>query len=244
MEMLTPKKREIAAREEKILKLARSIIVRDGYHGLNMDRIAEGVSYSKGTIYNHFSCKEEIIIALAAKTAEKRVELFKRAAEFNGKSRFRLLAIALAAEMFVREFPDYFMFEEIIQLPSVREKTSQTRQSVIDGCELQCMSIVTGIVRDAIARKELILPKRVSPEELVFGFWSLTSGAYSITLRSQSLEQIGLTKPFETVRDHVSAMLDGYSWKPRAKSYDRDTILREIETSVLSDTSNNDRQKS
>ena len=63
MQTLTPKKREILERESRILEVARPMVVREGYHGLNMDRIAEEVRYSKGTIYNHFSCKEEIIIA-------------------------------------------------------------------------------------------------------------------------------------------------------------------------------------
>ncbi len=35
------------------------MIVRDGYHGLSMDRIAEALEYSKGTIYQHFSCKKK-----------------------------------------------------------------------------------------------------------------------------------------------------------------------------------------
>ena len=62
MESLTPKKREILERENRILEVARPIVVREGYHGLNMDRIAEKLKYSKGTIYNHFSCKEEIML--------------------------------------------------------------------------------------------------------------------------------------------------------------------------------------
>lgn len=233
MEALTPKKREIQEREVKILEVARPIVVNDGYHGLNMDRIADALSYSKGTIYNHFSCKEEIIIALAAQTAAKRVELFRRAAEFQGRPRFRMVAILEAAEMFVRDFADYFMFEEIIQLPSVREKTSEKRQAVIQGCEIQCMSVVTGIVRDAISRRELKLNK-VSPEELVFGLWSLTSGGYSIIAKSESLSLLGLPEPYKTVRRHANGLLDGYGWKPLTKDFDFDAIRHEVRKQVFS----------
>ena len=102
METLTPKKREILERESRILAVARPIVVREGYHGLNMDRIADALSYSKGTIYNHFSCKEEVIIALAFQSASKRVELFRSAAQFQAKSRFRMMAIGEVAESFVR----------------------------------------------------------------------------------------------------------------------------------------------
>ena len=233
MTSLTPKQQEIAQREQAILRVARPMVLHEGYHGLNMDRIADAVNYSKGTIYNHFSCKEEIIIALAIENVAKRVELFQRAAQYKSCSRFRILAIGEAAEMFVRDFPDYFLFEEIIQLPSVREKTSEKRQSVIQGCEMQCMSVVAGIVRDAVAQEDLVLPDHVSPEQLVFGLWSLTSGAYSIILKSQSLEIIGVREPYETVREHTSALLDGYDWHPLSSEFDMNRELKKIRREVF-----------
>lgn len=234
MDTLTPKKREILERETRILEVARPMVVHEGYHRLNMDRIAEEVQYSKGTIYNHFSCKEEIIIALAIQNIAKRTELFQKAAQFKGCSRYRMIAIGEAAEKFVRDYPDYFQFEQILQLASVREKTSEKRQSVIRACELQCMSIVAGVVRDAIAAEDLVLPKAISPEKLVFGLWSLTSGAYSIIFNSDSLEQMGLDDPFATVRDHFAAILDGYQWAPLSREFDSDSVLERIRKEVFS----------
>ena len=58
------------------------MLVESGYLGLSMDAIAGSLSYSKGTIYNHFPCKEEIIIALALQTMKKRFQLFQDAAQF------------------------------------------------------------------------------------------------------------------------------------------------------------------
>src|SRR3984885_3865421 len=87
---LTRKQREIQGREGRILEVARTMIVEDGYHGLSMDRIAEALEYSKGTIYQHFSCKEDILMALANQAIERRLEMFRRAAAFRGKSRERM----------------------------------------------------------------------------------------------------------------------------------------------------------
>lgn len=233
MKTLTPKKLEIRERETRILEVARPIVVKDGYHGLNMDRIAEAVKYSKGTIYNHFSCKEEIIIALAIENMNKRIELFRQAAEFKGCARYRMMAIGEAAEIFVRRYADYFQFEQILQLDSVREKTSEKRQSVIRNCEMQCMSVVAGIVRDAVANGDLVLPDQMTPESLVFGLWSLSSGAYSIILSSESLPAIGVNDPFEQVRNHTAAMLDGYGWKPLIREFDPAKVLARIQTEVF-----------
>ena len=235
MQTLTPKQRQIQQREAQILDVARPMVVREGYHGLNMERIAEAVNYSKGTIYNHFSCKEEIIIALAIQNMAKRIALFKKASEFKACPRFRMHAIGVAAEIFVQNYADYFQFEQILQLDSVREKTSDKRQAVIQSCEMQCMSVVAGIVRDAVSVDDIKLPAQDTPETLVFGLWSLTSGAYSIALNSDSLPQLGVKDPFGAVRRHVSALLDGYGWQPISPQYDLNQLVKRIQTEVFHD---------
>ena len=238
METLSPKKLEIQEREQKILAVARSIVVREGYQSLSMERIAGEVEYSRGTIYNHFSCKEEIIIALAEKGAAKRVEMFQVAASYQAASRFRMLSICYAAERFAIDFSDHFLFEQIFSLDSVREKTSHQRQQLIHTCEVQCMGIVTGIVRDAIANGDLALPSDVTPERLVFGLWALTTGAYSLAFTSQSLSQLGITDPSAIVRTHVCHLLDGYGWSPLSATHEVDEAFLQIETTLGESLSN------
>ena len=233
MKTLTPKKREIAEREARILKVARPMIIQDGYLGLSMDRIAAELELSKGTVYNHFSCKEEIVISLAVETMTKRKEMFRKAAQFRACARFRMLAIGHAAEKFVRESPEHFLFEQIIRLDSVWEKTSEKRRAVVRTCETDCMATVAGIVRDAIANDEVKLPKSVTLEDLVFGLWSLTSGAHSIIVTSDSLELLGLSEPFEMVRQHTSVLMDGYQWQPLSTDYDRNEMINRIEKEVF-----------
>ncbi len=235
MATLSPKKRELALRESRILDVARPIVVQDGYHGLNMDRIAAELRLSKGTIYNHFSCKEEIVIALAVETVTKRMEMFRHAAQFQAGSRFRMLAIGEAAERFVRRWPEHFRFEQILRLDSVWEKTSEKRRQIVRSCEMNCMGTVAGIARDAIANGDLKLPEDITPEDLCFGLWSLTSGAYSIVLTSDSLTHLGMSEPYETVRTHIAVLLDGYHWKPLSVEYDRQSIMARIGREVFGD---------
>ncbi|MDH4361855.1 MAG: TetR/AcrR family transcriptional regulator, partial [Nitrospirota bacterium] len=56
------KKREYTQRESLIIDAARKLLLDRGYLDLNMDQIADVTEYSKGTIYQHFSCKEEILV--------------------------------------------------------------------------------------------------------------------------------------------------------------------------------------
>ncbi|HPV38223.1 MAG TPA: helix-turn-helix domain-containing protein, partial [Candidatus Hydrogenedentes bacterium] len=68
MPVLTPKQREIREREERLLDVARELILAQGYHGLTMARIGNRLGVAKATVYQHFSCKEEVIIALAGRS--------------------------------------------------------------------------------------------------------------------------------------------------------------------------------
>jgi len=220
METLTPKQREIKEREIRILEVARRMLVERGYLGLSMDAIAAALEYSKGTIYNHFPCKEEIIIALSIQTMDQRTNMFQRAASLEGPSRHRLSGIGVASELFVRLYPDHFGVEQLIRSASIWDKTSEHRRLAMHGTESRCLDIVAGAVRDAIAANDLVLPNNVTPAELVFGLWSQTFGAYSIIAASDGLEDHGVVDPYRAVRQNISMILDGYQWAPLSSTYD------------------------
>lgn len=233
MNTLSRKQREIAQREEQILDVARKMLAEGGYLGLGMDRIAAAMEYSKGTIYQHFSCKEEVIIALANQAQEKRVGMFQRAAQFRGGSRERLAALGRAAELFVERYPDYFQVEQIVRLSSIWEKISEDRRACMRTCEQRCVETVSGIVRDGLASGDLALPEGVSPEDLVFGLWSINFGAFSILSTSTSLAEIGIRDPLEALRMDISMMLDGYGWKPLSHEHDYHETLERIDREVF-----------
>lgn len=232
MQTLTRKQREREDREARILDLARAMLRNVGYLGLNMDRIAAEMEYSKGTIYQHFPNKEEIILALANQALEQRCQMFERAATWSGRSRERIAAIGAAAEEFVERYPSHFAVEQIVRSSSIWEKTTEKRRDFMQGCEGRCMQIVGGIVRDGLAQGDLTLPEERSPEDLVFGLWSLNFGAYTIVTSSDSLEEHGIRDPIAALRHNQNQMLDGYGWRPLSDDFDyfeaMDRIRREV----------------
>ena len=68
MSTLTRKQREVHQRELMLLDVARKMLIENGYAGLNMDRLAEATEYGKGTVYQHFSTKEDLVTALDRKS--------------------------------------------------------------------------------------------------------------------------------------------------------------------------------
>ena len=176
MGTLSRKQREIQQREARILEVARQMLAEGGYLGLNMDRIAAKMEYAKGTIYQHFRNKEEIIIALANETLARRTEMFARAAAFTGRSRERMVAMGVAYQLYVRLHPDHSDLEQIVGAPSIWEKTSPEAREKMQACKGRCIGIIDGVIRDAIAQGDLELPEPVTPDDLRFGLWALARG--------------------------------------------------------------------
>jgi AcrR family transcriptional regulator len=214
MVVLTRKQREIERRTAEILSVAKPVLVREGFHALSMDRVAADMEYAKGTIYNHFPHKEEIVLALAVQSMELRRKLFEFSASFAKKSRRRMMAIGVACEFYTHHCHDDFVIEQWVRNSSVWEKSSHQRQNLIRQCEAQCIAIVSRIVQDGVDEGSLAVPPGMTNEEFVFGFWAITFGSQILTASSPSLSALGIHDPTRALRIHCATLLNGFGWRP------------------------------
>jgi AcrR family transcriptional regulator len=214
MATVSRKQREMMEREAQILRLARPILLREGYQALSMDRLASLMEYAKGTIYNHFPNKEEIVLALAIESMELRFQLFQTAAKGAEETRARLIYVGAACEFYANELPEHFAIEEWIRNSTIWDKSSSRRKDVIRQCEQKCTSVVGAIVHDALVAGELELRDGLSPAELIFGFWSLNYGSQVLAATSPSLLSVGVPDAPKAIRHHCLILLNGFGWKP------------------------------
>jgi len=234
------KQREIAQRERLVLDVAARLLVERGYLGLTMDRIAAATEYSKGTIYQHFSNKEEILAALALESSSRRVALFERASTFSGRARERLCAVGVAASLFVDLHPLHFQVESIVHAQSIRQKASEARIRRLEDSELACMNIVLGLIRDAVAQGDLELEEEDQAQMMVLGLWSMSTGFHHLS----SIEgdpivgKLGLAEPGAALFRCYDRFLDGCGWRPLARDWDYPSILERIHLEVFSDEFN------
>ena len=101
------------------LDTAQALIQRDGLLSLQMSRLAEACEYATGTLYRHFASKEDLLVALATRNSLQRIGLFERAARWSGPTRDRILALALADLIVLREQPEHFRLAHAQQLRHV-----------------------------------------------------------------------------------------------------------------------------
>ena len=226
------KKREYAQRETLIIDTARHLLLEIGYIELNMDRIAELTEYSKGTIYQHFSCKEEILVAMLIQSAQKCGMFLLRGSRFQGTPRERVAAMALGYDLFIRLNPDHFKSKLLLLNASIRGKASPAWQKNLERAEQENIGIVFEVLRDAVKEGHLQLRKGVTIEEVTFGLWTGAFGAYVLMFSEVNLFALGILDPRKAVWENIHALLDGFGWHPFFHELDweeiRNRILKEI----------------
>lgn len=228
MPKLTRKQREVAQRENLFLDIARRLLLDHGYHGLTMARVAEIAEYSKGTIYLHFSCKEEMIIALVTRGMERRLEMMERAAAFVGRPRERLVALGEAIEFFSRLYPDDMRIFFISNTETIAQKVSEDTLMNMRRCSSRTFALVGGIVRDAVARGDLALSPGTSPEQVAFAMRALVDGAHAATWSWMPPREMGIDNPLGLTKDACLILCDGYGWRPLSEEWDYEDTRRRV----------------
>ena len=220
-------------RERQILQLARSILLTEGYAGLNMERLAAQMQFAKGTLYNHFPNKDEIIVALAIESLDLRRQIFEKASTCRPFSRQRMAAIGCACDLYATHFRDHFEIEEMVRSGTIIEKAGEVRQNLVRQCEQRVMAIVAGVVRDAVAAGDLQLPNDMTAEEFVFGFWALMYGSQILTATSPALVDIGVNQPQRSIRYHAWTLMNGYGWKPWVSFEQSEELMNSVAESLI-----------
>lgn len=232
MSTLLRRQRERLARERLILDAARRMLAERGYLGLNMDRIADAVEYSKGTVYQHFSSKEDLIAALCNDTAEARAEMFRKAAAFDGRTRERIMAIGIADGIFIRRHPDHFAVESILDLESIVGKITDERREKWARTKSDMMAVLTGIVEDAIEAGDLVLPDGLPLCSPLYGLWTQSVGHHRIYASEPLPPFAGVELP-SVLWNNYTRLLDGYGWKPLFSEFDYQASAARISLEVF-----------
>ena len=230
------KQQEFQRREALIISEAANLLQSEGYFGLSLDKLAQAIGYSKGTIYQHFGTKEDIILAIASQSMRARVGLFQRAAAFDGNPRERMCALSVSDRIFVSLYPGHFHVEHLIKARSLWAKTSNIRQTNLQEAEGDCGQLVNGIVIDAIESGDLELIDK-NPAEVGLGLWTMSLGVHTLVCSAglagaPDLPKFGIDNPYLSLWRNQLAFLDGLGWKPLSNEWDylatRERVKKEI----------------
>jgi AcrR family transcriptional regulator len=86
----------VAPTRERLLAAAREIVEHEGYGGASVMAIADRAGVASGTLYRHFSSKEELFVELFRTVCDREVEAMREAAESVDASHVDRLETVLA----------------------------------------------------------------------------------------------------------------------------------------------------
>lgn len=226
---LSRKQRQIADRHALFLSTARKALHDHGFHQLSMDLVAEQAEYSKGTLYQHFSCKEEILIQLCNQTITGLHKLAQRATCYTGTHRERLLAFQIAHELWLELEPaDVYMLQNL-HTDGVLEKVEEQSRTTHFKIRSSIIALVTGVIQQAMDDGDLPIGQ-LNAEELVFGLWSMSYGAQLLRSYQIPLKQMGIRDSGRTITTMIQTTLDGLNWQPSMTHDQTNTLLIYLET--------------
>jgi AcrR family transcriptional regulator len=204
-------------RETFMLDQARKIASAEGLHALSLPRLADETGYSKPTVYKYFSTKEDLIVAIAAQSAAIRASYYERAVTFQGRPREKLYGFNALNFGFLHPY-----FREMLDLNinHMSFKGGGTRIKEFFENRERELEIHVGVVREAIEKGDLSLPKGTDEYQLIFTLMSTTFGGYVMRESDSPL----MKKWFDHIRfkDGVfgEIVLDGLGWKPLSSEWD------------------------
>jgi AcrR family transcriptional regulator len=122
-----PRTKPPEVRREEIMDAAQRLFLKQGVASTTIDDVAAGADIAKGTIYLHFHSKQELLIALGERFAEKHLACIKAALaakleqDWNGK-------LAAWAEACVGFYLDSIALHDML----FHEARAPTRQGLVD----------------------------------------------------------------------------------------------------------------
>lgn len=232
MIQLSAKQIEIQQREATILTEARRILLERGYFGLTMDRVAQASDCPKGTMYQRFGCKEDLVLALAAESLERRLAMVARSAAYAGMSRERVVALGEAAALFARLQPEDLRILHAATGP-VRENASPTRLDALVRVERAVVEILKGILEDAVREGDLPIRDTAVLNEMAFGIWALVDGSYTLIESGATRNALALSDPISSMFQVFNVLADGYGWRPLYADHDWEEVLANVRRTVF-----------
>ncbi|MCT7947989.1 TetR/AcrR family transcriptional regulator [Shewanella sp. SP1S1-7] len=120
------------SKRDRILEAAEKIVVLNGFDGLSMQLIAKEAGISAGTIYLHFTCKDDLIISLREKviTTISQKVLGGIKSENSSWDNYRIVwfnILTLAKE----RNADQLSFEQYLKIPGTSDEKSNEYEKLL-----------------------------------------------------------------------------------------------------------------
>jgi len=214
------RKREREQRRRMILEAARRVFFQHGYRNTTMDMVASEAELGKGTLYEYFTTKEELYVALLEDGLRILDDFMARASSEAASEPLEQAIRRVARQYwrFAEQYPEYFTLlmhvSTAIELP-----VEKIRPELLQ--ELQCLqerAILRGVSLIQRGIQEGVFPPGVVPERVLAQFWVVLSGAILLARHPYRSRLMQGVTPEELCDELVELLLRGWRWHRESSS--------------------------
>jgi AcrR family transcriptional regulator len=223
---LRGKQLELHERDERVLSLAQQIFVDEGYQAVTMDGIARRLGFSRGTLYQRFSCKEELILELAIRCHRQITDVMAFASRIPGRPRERIVAIGKGIDRYSRLYADNLRTLAAIESEVILEKAPPAQLLRVREAEGVMFRILICIVEDAVAAGDLVLSAKFTAGSLCLALAALIAGWAQLQRRPSPAEELHLADPIADILRSAHMLMDGYGWRPFYREWDYEQVYQ------------------
>ncbi|MCP4640705.1 MAG: TetR/AcrR family transcriptional regulator [bacterium] len=230
------KAREMRVRDDLYMEVAQRLILSEGFHNVSLGRIASETGFSKATIYQRFSCKEELIVELGCRLRRDMNRMMRRGAEYNGTPRERLLAMGEAIRFYSKVWADNVRLLDVIDTETVIAKVPEHLQASMADLDVELFGLLKQPVYDAIESGDLVLPTGCSPSTLCFALWTMIDGWGSAVAGTAQDDIFELDSLIDAVLHNCQMLFDGYGWRPLSTEWDYESVFEKVREILAEDS--------
>lgn len=204
-------------RELEIIVRARELIEENGFFSMKMSDLAEHSGLSMGTLYSHFSCKEDLLIVLAIQAAELRYQCLQN--EVWGRTPIeRFIVSALVCMRFSFENQALCEAALLAKSPSIWKRATAPMHERLRAAERKLGEIFPGAMLQDLAGKSENSLAPSSLESCNIGAWSLSLGMDVISFSSYAHENSPASQHAvweRLFKENLIRFLKGCGWKEK-----------------------------
>lgn len=229
-------KQSLLVRELQIIEAALELLSEIDISLLTMDKVVAQVPYSKGTVYNHFTSKEDLLAGIANHALRTMVGLFQRALAYEGSSRERYMAMQFAYLLWSLLNPTLFRTCICAKSPAVWGKTSAERMEEHQMLEQKMMAVWHEIIDIGLAEGCFTMPAHMNKQQVAFSGWA--GGYGTIMLLNDDIETCAGRNGLYLEREYFNSMniyMDGLAWGPMSSEKDYRQVIQRILDDTFSD---------
>jgi hypothetical protein len=166
---------------------------------------------------------------------DQHVILYERAVHFDARPRERMLALGEADELFYRLHPQHYRALQTIRVAAQLSEVAGPHREVARRCESRMMTLVTGVIRDAIEVGDLPWRQPPNPAELAFSVWALAFGTRALMDTSVARTQLGIQDGHDTAVWIGQLLFDALGWAPLTTEWDYAATRERIRIELFPD---------